>query len=99
MITFNRIACIQAGKMGGAMAFAQEIASYAKDSFGVKFEVAIPVGGNPSRIGWSATYANLAAMEAVNDKMLADKKYQQLVAKSADFVVSGATRDSIWRHL
>lgn len=98
MITFNRIACVQAGKMGGAMAFAHEISSYIKDAYGLQVETAIPVGGNPNRIGWSSRYADLAAMEAINDKMLKDTKYQQLTAKAGEFFISGATRDSLWRH-
>ncbi len=98
MITFHRIACVQAGKMGAAMAFAHEIVAYLKDVQQLQVEIAIPVGGNPNRIAWSSRYADLAALEVATEKMLKDTKYQQLVAKSADCLISGATRDSIWRH-
>ncbi len=97
MITFNRIACVQAGKMGPAMAYAHEISSYLKDTLGLKIEIAMPVGGNPSRIAWSVRYASMAAMETAQDKMQTDIQYQQLVAKGAELLISGATRDSIWR--
>jgi hypothetical protein len=97
MITFYRIACVQAGKMGPAMAFAHEIAGYVKDVFHSPIEIALPIGGNPNRIAWSVRYADMAAMEAMQEKMLRDAKYQQIVAKGADFLISGATRDSLWR--
>ena len=99
MITFSRIAAIQAGKAGPAMAWAQEICAYAKDAYGMTVEMAVPVGGNPSRIAWTVRYDCLAAMEAAQDRMLQDARYQQIVAKGGEWLISGATRDSLWKSL
>ena len=99
MITFNRIAAIQAGKSGPAMVWAQEVCAYAKDAYGVSVEMAVPVCGNPSRIAWTVRYDSLAAMEATQDRMLQDDRYQQIVAKGGEWLISGATRDSLWKSL
>ena len=99
MITFNRIAAIQAGKAGPAMAWAHEICAYLKDGYGMSVDMAVPVGGNPSRIAWTVRYDNMAAMETAQDRMLMDARYQQIVARGGDFLISGATRDSLWKAL
>ena len=56
-------------------------------------------GGNPNRIGGSVRYPDMAAMDVAQDRMTKDIKHQQIVAKGADFLISGATRDSLWRSV
>ena len=48
MIHFMRSAIIGPGKIGDAIAFAQGISKYIKDTYGTAVEVLMPVGGNPS---------------------------------------------------
>lgn len=97
MITFVRTACVAPGKTGTALAFAHEISAYMKDGYGVDLEVLMPVGGNPQRIAWSARYKDLAALDAVNGKILADKKYWEIVGKNSDNFLPGLVRDEMWR--
>lgn len=97
MIAFNRTACIAPGKTASALAFAHEIAAYMKDAYAVELEVLLPIGGNPQRIAWSARYKDLAALDAVNGKILADKKYWEIVGKNSDNFLAGSVRDSMWR--
>jgi hypothetical protein len=99
MIAFNRVACIAPGKTSSAIAFAHEITAYMKESYGVDLEVLLPIGGNPQRIAWSARYKDLAALEAVNTKILGDKKYWEIVGKNTDNFLPGSPRDSLWRTL
>ena len=99
MITFYRNATIMPGKTPAAIAFAQEIAAYVKKSTGTELRVGIPIGGNPSRIGWSASYESLAALEAQQTKMTADAKYWELVNKASDLFVPGTLHDEMWRSL
>jgi hypothetical protein len=99
MITFNRTASIAAGKTSSAIAFAQEISHYMKEIHKVQLEVLLPIGGNPQRIAWSARYPDLAAFDAVSAKLLADKKYWEIVGKASDNFIAGSMRDSIWRVL
>jgi len=97
MIAFNRTAAIAPGKTSSSIGFAHEIAAYIKEAYGVELEVLLPIGGNPNRIAWSARYKDLAAMDAVNAKMLADKHYWEIVSKASDNFLPGSVRDSMWR--
>jgi hypothetical protein len=99
MITFYRSASIASGKVPSALGFAKEISAYVKDKVGVDVGIAVPVGGNPNRIGWAARYDNLAAMEAATDKLMADPKYLELVSKGADNFIAGSVHDEIWRTI
>jgi hypothetical protein len=85
------------GKTGTAIAFAHEIAAYMKSAYGVELEVLRPIGGNPQRVAWSARYKDLAAMEEVSTKSLADKQYWAIVNKGSDNFVPGSMHDSIWQ--
>lgn len=97
MIRFVRTASIAPGKLGEALAFAKEISEYIGKQFGVKLEVMMPVGGNPQRVAWRAEYANLAAMEEMQTKMLADPKYMEFVSKGGANFIAGSLNDAIWR--
>lgn len=97
MIAFNRVASIAPGKTGETVAFAHQISAYMKDAYGVQLEVLMPIGGNPQRIAWTARYQDLAALEAVNTRLLADTKYWEIVNKATACFLPGSVNDSIWR--
>jgi hypothetical protein len=97
MIAFNRTASIAPGKTSAAIGFAREISAYMKEAYKLDLEVMLPVGGNPQRIAWTARYKDLAALDAVSTKILADKHYWEVIGKSADNFIAGSMRDSIWR--
>jgi hypothetical protein len=97
MISFVRVAGVAPGKTAAAIEFAHEVAAYMKSAYGVDLEVLRPVGGNPQRIAWSARYKDLAALEAVSQKSLVDKKYWKIVGKAADTFVAGSMHDTIWQ--
>jgi len=97
MIAFVRVACVKPGKQGAAMAFAKEISAFLKSSYQLDAEVLRPVGGNPQRIAWSVRYPDMAAMETVTNRMLADPKYWELVNGASECFIGGATRDAIWQ--
>jgi hypothetical protein len=99
MIVFYRIASVAPGKTASAIEFAKGIAGHMKSTHGVELEVKMPVGGNPQRIGWAARYANLAALDAVTEKLLGDQKYWEKIAKASDCFIAGSMHDSIWRTM
>ncbi len=99
MIRFYRSATIAPGKMSGAMAFAREVAKYVKANTGVDVHIGMPIGGNPHRIGWSGQFPTLAAYDDMSTKLLADVKYQEMVARAGDNFVADTTRDELWRVL
>lgn len=96
MIAFVRTAGINPGKTASAIAFAHEIAGHMKNTYDIQLEVLRPVGGNPARIAWSARYKDLAAMEAVNQKLAVDKAYWELVNKNSGDFAAGSINDAIW---
>jgi hypothetical protein len=97
MIAFNRIAAIAPGKTSSAIEFAHEIAAYMKEAYKLELEVLLPIGGNPQRVAWTTRYPDLAALDAVSSKLLADKHYWKIVGKGTDNFLAGSMRDSIWR--
>jgi len=48
-------------------------------------------------VAWSARYANLAALDAVNGKILMDKKYREIFNKNSNLFLAGSIHDSMWR--
>ena len=99
MIAFYRNAAIASGKVGSAIAFAQQIAAYVKDKHGVDLSIAMPVAGNPNRIGWAARYENLAALEAKTTAITSDPHYKEMAAKGSDNFIAGTIHDEIWRTM
>jgi hypothetical protein len=81
------------------MTFARELAAYVKTTHGTDVQVGMPIGGNPQRVGWSARYDNLGALEAIQTKLLADQKHMDMVARGADNFIGGSVHDEIWRIL
>jgi hypothetical protein len=97
MISFVRVAGVAPGKTAAAIGFAHEIAAYMNSAYGVELEVLRPIGGNPQRIAWSARYKDLATLEDVTNKTLADKQYWAMVGKASENFVAGSMHDSIWQ--
>ena len=99
MIGWYRTAKIAPGKIPSSIAFAKEIAAFVKSKTGVEVRVAMPMAGNPSRIGWSAQYESLAALEKAQASFVTDSKYMEMVVKSSDNFIAGSLHDEIWRIL
>ncbi len=96
MITFFRTAVIAPGKTHEAMTFAHQAAKMIEAKVGIKVNLMRPVGGNPSRIGWVASYDNLAAFESTATKLLADADYRKLLESSAPSFLPGSLHDELW---
>lgn len=99
MISFYRIAGVAPGRTAAAIGFAHEIAGHMKSTYGVELEVLRPIGGNPQRIAWATRYKDLAALDAVNSKIMTDKRYWEMIGKASDNFVAGSMHDSIWQTL
>lgn len=97
MIAFYRNVCIAPGKVGSAVVFAKQIAAYVKDKHGVDLSIAMPVAGNPSRIGWAARYDNLADFDAKMTAITSDPHYLELAVKGSENFIAGTVHDEIWR--
>jgi hypothetical protein len=99
MIKIIRSASILPGKTADALAFAHHIAKLIGDKHGKKIELAVPIGGNPSRIAWLSDYADLAEWEALMGKLMADADYMTAIAATAAIFIPGSLHDDIWRTI
>lgn len=99
MIAFYRNAAIAPGKVGSAIAFAKQIVAYVKDKHGIELSIAMPIAGNPNRIGWAARYDNLGAFEAKMNALLADPGYMEMITRGGENFIAGTLHDEIWRTL
>jgi hypothetical protein len=86
---------------GGAPVYTREERepAYIKENNGTDVVVAMPVGGNPNRIGWSASYESLGEMEGKMAKLMADPKYMEMGAKGSENFIAGSWGDEIWRTI
>jgi hypothetical protein len=99
VIAIYRSAVVLPGRLSNAVVFAKQVAAYVKDSTGIGVSVSMPVGGNPSRIGWASRYDNLGALETVMGKLMADPKYMEKIAKGGENFIAGSMHDEIWREI
>jgi hypothetical protein len=99
MIAFSRSAVIAPGKTASALAYARELAKTVHSKTGVDVQIAVPIGGNPSRVCFLAQYENLGALEKAQGQLMSDTGYLDVVAKGGDNFVAGSLQDEIWRVL
>jgi|SRR5271166_1144098 len=99
MITFVRTISIAPGKNADAIAIAHNITKYIKDRFKRDVRMSMPIGGNPNRIAFASTYADLAELESAITQTMADADYQKLVAGNAANIIPGSVHDEVWRSL
>ncbi len=96
MITFVRTAVIAPGKTREAVTFAHEVAKMVEAKAGIKLNIMVPIGGNPSRISWVASYDNFAAYESGRNKLLPDADYMKLVESNTPYFLPGSVHDEFW---
>ena len=99
MVTVIRSGAIAPGKTAEALAFAHQIKKLIKDKFGIPAELLLPVGGNPSRIGFKSNYENLGEWEAFATKALADADYMAAITNNGAIFLPGSVNDDIWRSI
>ena len=97
MIKFTRIGAIAPGKAAAVAVFAQKVVDFYRTQYDHKVEVMRPIGGNPNRIAWVATYPDLAAFDALTTRSQGDPKYLELIASAADLFIAGSVHDELWR--
>ncbi len=99
MIEFHRSAVIAPGKLASTLVFAKKVAAHITTTTGTEVSIALPVGGNPSRIAWSTRHDSLADFDAVMMALMADPAYAELMTKNADNFIPGSVHDDIWRTI
>ncbi len=97
MIAFVRTANINPGRNAGAAAFSREIAAHFKKHYDVDLEVLVPIGGNPMRMAWATRYRDLAALEALRERLAGDTAYWAMLDQHAGDFQAGSMHDAIWK--
>ena len=99
MISMTRSAAIAPGKTREALTFAHAIAKMIHETYGVKLELQMPIGGNPNRIAWHARYESIADWDALGTKLIGDADYAAAVAANSATFIAGSVHDDIWRSI
>ena len=100
MIRWMSLARISAGKGIAAVAFAKEMAEFAK-----KYKGAPPVHvyadsfGEVGTIRWCADYNDLAALEKVGDEVMADEAYLKKLEEAKDLFIEGSNYVVVMREI
>jgi hypothetical protein len=99
MITYIRSVNCLPGKFSEAVVWAKELAAIVARVTGREVKVASAIGNDPNTICWIAEFENLGQVEDDIAKYSKDGSFLGIVARSADLVLPGSTRDQIWRHI
>ena len=96
MVRFQRTARAKGGKFPEAMQFAKEVAGYLNDKYApVTIQVYSELFGDVNTIYWYADYKDLATIEGINARLLADQGYWAILNKAADLFIEGSVHDTL----
>ena len=97
MITFVRTRSIAPSKIAEAMAYAQQVAKLVNDKYGVPLRLNVPVGGNPDRVAFVSSHANLGEVE--DRCLIAGGRVHAAARRQRSDVSAGATHDELWMSI
>jgi len=96
MIRFQRSGKVKNGKLLDGIQFAKEIAEYIHSQHPVvSVQVYMEQFGNFGTIHWHTDYKDLATLESVTTKLLADQKYLAIASKGIEFFIDGGFHDCL----
>ena len=99
MITYVRTSTAQPGKAFEYMAAQQESIGHATRASGVKWTLAMGVGGVVGQFSFWATLDSLADVETMYGKLMADADWRAATAKVQSLTIPGSSHDQIWRQV
>jgi len=89
---------ILGGRTSAAIAVFRELQQYHKSN-GVEYELQLPFGGESMRMALAARFPSVADVQKYFLKVMADQAFLDLAAKNAQNVISGSSRDDLWRQV
>lgn len=101
MVRFERTVRIKPGKMAEAFQWATEVAKFVNAKFpdGSDLYVFNQLFGDYGTIAWAIDRADLAEVEALTHKLVADPEYWEIVNQGASLVVEASTKDTLWQQV
>jgi hypothetical protein len=97
-----RSARIKGGNYMEAIGWGKEMAAYCEKTFGTgKIHVMLDLFGEMGTIRWESDYADLAALEKVNAKVMVDAEYWKRIhqANAAGLFIEGSVVDIVSREV
>jgi hypothetical protein len=96
MIRFQRSGKVKNGKLQDGMRFAKEVSEYINAKYApISVQAFSELFGDMATIHWHVDYDDLAALESIHTKLLADQEYWAIVNKGTDCYIDGSFQDSL----
>ncbi len=99
MISWLRTYNAQIGKADGLQKLTKQAAKHLKKAHGLKCDMYMQVGGDPTRFGLVGQYKNMAAVGKMEAKIGKDKKWADIMKSARGLVVEGSVRDEFWKKI
>ena len=94
-LLWMREAYVKDGKMMEAIQFAKEIAEYDNKLVNGKTRVYMEIFGDVGKIYWVAENVDLATMQSINRKLMADPGHLAILGKAAGLFIEGRIKDTL----
>lgn len=99
---WTRTAKVSKSRIPQAIGWGKEVSAFAQKKFGTpEIRMYMNAFGDVGVLRWEIDYADLAAFEAVQSKLMMDQEYWQYIAKAdqAEIFVDGSVHDEISKLL
>ena len=94
-LLWMREAYVKDGKMMEAIQFAKEIAEYDNKLVNGKTRVYMEIFGDVGKIYWVAENVDLATMQSINRKLMADPGHLAILGKAVGLFIEGRSKDTL----
>jgi hypothetical protein len=96
MIRFQRAARMSRARQQEAIPWAKEVAEFLNRKYPeAEFQAFTSRFGDIARVVWQADFADLAALDAYMQKIVADQEYWELVGRTGDLFIEGSIEDTV----
>ena len=100
MIRYQRSGRAKVGKAWEVIQFAKEIADFVNTKYApASVQVYSELFGELNTIYWHTDYDDLAALEEIHAKLIADPEYQAIVDKGSDIFIEGSLHDNLMKSV
>ncbi len=99
MVRWTRSARIVPAKYLEAVQWGKDVSDYITKKFKIQVNVYLDSFGEFGTIRWFCDFADLAGVEDLQKKILADQEYLKKVSKGAELLMPGTAFDTVMRSL
>lgn len=100
MIRHQRSGRAKVGKAMEVIQFAKEVADFVNTKYApVSVQVYSELFGELNTIYWQTDYDDLATLEDIHAKLMADRDYLAIVSKGSDIFIEGSLHDTLMKSV